>query len=246
MLGACSLGQNGSLQPKIKVNFEEQLNKQLIRKIIKIKHLFEPYVSFSIQVNVVLLKNHRSAFYLSDINRIMIPVKNFLNPEFKRQGVMGLFHELGHGFVFTLLRHKNLFVKKLIKKAYVDLVERAGFDVFKSRLDYNKTTESNPYFSIFDESSYIFGYPSELGHPYSSVGELFASTLTVIRFFPQEFSKRFKTMSLKEQLAVKDVFDTLIWAILFVNPSEDDLNELLPEHRSIKEVIEKYASQIYS
>ncbi len=104
------------------------------------------------------------------------------DPQFAK---IAVFHETAHAYFFkaaTLDLLYYAFNNSYFYKAVLDSVPSAD-------------PKTNPAFLLLDEGSY-FPHPSlpdsiyDLGHPYDNPAELFASTCTVLRFFPDEFFRR--------------------------------------------------------
>lgn len=97
------------------------------------------------------------------------------------------FHEMAHIFLPTevifrqgILSSEFEFLEKQAKEAW-EQRELPSLNKYKSEGWQEKVSS---LFNLVDESSYIGGIT---GHPYSFPSELFASTVTVFRFFPESF-----------------------------------------------------------
>ena len=223
---------------RIKIYSEVTLDKETLRKIYELVKTLDSYVH---PVSVVIIKTHpekHTGAYFGDRDRIEIPSSSFNNPEFENEGFIKLFHELGHAIRKRISLRPDQEANSALQAVYRNLVQEAGFDYWTSRLDFNVDTENSPYFSIFDESSYIPPHPSPYGHPYTSPVELYAGALTVLRFFPDEFIERFKNLSSEgKEDAVRAVVRSFIYVLLLTNQGSKDLEELLPQYKKILKAI---------
>lgn len=58
---------------------------------------------------------------------------------------------------------------------------------------------------LFDESTYLKNVSWDFGHPYDNLHELFASTTTVLKFFPKEFMQKVSKLNIEDQKVHKEV-----------------------------------------
>ena len=80
------------------------------------------------------------------------------------------------------------------------------------------------------ERRFIQGY----GHPYGNYDEMFASALTVFRFFPDEFINRYEKLGGDIKKAVRNAANSVLNVVETVNTDEAALQTLLPEYRTLK------------
>lgn len=166
----------------------------------------------------------------------------FTNPKFSNEGIIKLFHELCHSIFLKsiLYNQNNPRLNMELYNAYKTLIKESGLAnlILISKLTGPlKEIEDNDYFSIFDESSYISGIDISYGHPYSDHNELFASALTVFRYFPDEFIERYRKLSSDKQKVIGEVVKTIFSVLESIN--SDNINNLLPKYNSLKNLIKE-------
>lgn len=180
----------------------------------------------------------RGGVFDYDNYRIHLPSVIFTNPEFENEGLAKLDHELAHAIMQGL--GANSVDQRLnirIYNAYKDLVEGAGFQFpFRPNILGSIPTELLRFFEIFDESSYVeFNNKSgsDYGHPWQNFHELFASGLTVLRYFPHKFVEKYNNLPEDKRKLVKEVVE----AIISVPRAyyKEKFSKILPEHQQILE-----------
>lgn len=176
-------------------------------------------------------------FGVADPDSISLSSLHFTNPSFPGQHLLVAFHEFSHVILydyhdFRRMELSDLF-KLLSKKSSIERL--AAVLLFNIANTYNK---ENGIFRIFDESSYFkdkYGTKSNhFGHPYSNHQELFASALTVFRFFPEEFLERLNELELNERKLVSSIASCILRILEHRSSASEDLVELLPEFYKIK------------
>ena len=112
-------------------------------------------------------------------NEIRIYMPDDPSPELLEQGKVSGFHEAAH-----ILDHDEILSDYLKQE-------------MKNRMRRNKYA---PYeFKILKESSYCYiNSCMNKGHPESNFGEVFAGSITILRFFPFEFIKKTEELSSPE------------------------------------------------
>ena len=226
---------------------EEPLNETRLRNIYELRKLSGKF-NFPSPPDILIFKStdkeNRGGEYSYIDDSIYLPSILFTEPDFENEGTFSLWHELSHGIYQNAIneRRDQRIVSKLFD-AYKNLIEAAGYKIpmpSYSLFGVPKQVAENPYFRIFSESSYV---PSkrpvgvEYGHPYSDDTELFASGLTILRFFPNEFTERFKSLDQNQQLVVGNAAACIIDVLEKINPEEEALMELLPQYRQLKTLL---------
>ncbi|MBI2048053.1 MAG: hypothetical protein HYT27_02845 [Parcubacteria group bacterium] len=210
---------------------------QFAQKIKELSLPLLPYV-FSptiqrISISLVNEERRRGSMYSLPNNTIEAPYVMFSAPLYENEGERRVFHDLVHA-IEKAMQEKSSENIQLLRNAYEYLVLHAGFNSMSDKLHFSNKTENNPYFKIFDESSYTPPFrPSPYGHPYASHSELFASALTIFRFFPDEFIRRFRELNPHAQETVRFVTKQLFEGLLLYNPDIKALQKLIPRYEEV-------------
>jgi|GEM_PF-5375284 len=156
---------------------------------------------------------------------IFVDMEYFAEPRLKdiNDGQMVFFHEYAHYFmndrIEKPLKQEN---HHAIYENYKRLLRRTGYkpdDRKRSLIQEQKEIKAlreHPVFKIFREDSYCENHlkekdkPLEMGHPHENYKELFASTLTTLKYFPQEFIMRYGSLNDEDKKAVAEEIKTLI------------------------------------
>ncbi len=242
---------SGEEYQKVRFYSEIQLDEETKKRIDKMLAVFDKFTPRGApQVYIFKDENieYRGGVYSE--GQTKVPSNLFTSPEFQDEGLAKIFHETCHGVMEQFLTLKaDLGPSSEVFNAFKGLVEGAAEidpDLFKIPMPsfglfgVPKEVEENPYFSIFDESNYVnlppdkYGQEGTYGHPYSNFDELFASALTVIRFFPDQFIENYDSLDAKVQekvqKTVKAVFGVLTWFRKKPEDHQADLGELLPAY----------------
>lgn len=145
------------------------------------------------------------------------------DPDFKGEGLVVHHHELCHGLFSSL----SMPSKFRIAGAYFFLDE----DRF---IDHEMAEDSG--FRIFDESTHL---PEQirspdmlmLGHPYDNESEFFASAITTMRYFPDQFIEYFGKLDAKTRQMARLGISSVLAALESVNP---DVEKMLPRYRDFR------------
>lgn len=165
-------------------------------------------------------------------------------------GYMLLTHELAHRFANDLkdsgtkqkyIRNLSTIAEKIAKKAGVEMPYGTGL------FGPSDEIENNKLFRLFDESWYTKEKrepgSSGTGHPYSNFDEFFASATTVLRFFPEEFTKQAKQMNVDNIKLFVEYLSAMRSAYdfgLYSDFDKIDSSGLMPKlNSSIKELEEE-------
>jgi hypothetical protein len=183
--------------------------------------------------------DERSGSYNRNI--ILLSSDLFTNPRFEYDGPLVLFHEYAHAIVDSIIQRSSGDFREYDRliQAYRGLLATAGLSFPVRQLletalaTPSQNLEDNPYFSIFDESSYLGKEVAEgFGHPYDNPTELFASALTVLRYFPERFLVRYQSMEPAKRVAVKAVVEVVVQILSSRNRRVMD--QLLPQLSTIR------------
>ncbi|MBI5051622.1 hypothetical protein HZC08_02575, partial [Candidatus Micrarchaeota archaeon] len=82
---------------------------------------------------------------------------------------------------------------------------------------------------------------ASIGHPYSNEMELFASALTVFRFFPKQFVEYFDSSGEERKKVVAAAGLEVIRIVEKMAPDPEVARELLPEVEMIKTRLKPYS-----
>ena len=160
----------------------------------------------------------------------------FTPPRLEIDGIATVFHELSHGIMSgSVLFSRDQKPNNKLMQAY-DLLGKAR-DAYR-----NKKLHRDP-FEIFTESSYlstIAGKEMTGGHPWDNHNELFASALTIFRFFPDEFIQRYASLSSTEKDFTKGVCNAIFNILESINPETKALQKLLPKYEKLKQLFMVY------
>lgn len=230
---------------KIRIYSEIDLGGSTLKKLHQLSRDFDSFcLPPAVYIFEVERETMRGGMISYDEDRIELSSIIFTHPKFPNEGEMKLFHELSHAIAFEIVfapEYQRL--SKNLIEAYEQLVTKAGWKVpvpSFSLLGPPKEIEDNPYFSIFDESSYIKEKRTEerfiarFGHPYSDCSELFASALTVLRYFPKEFIERYKQLKPDQQETIRLVTRTILESLESINYYA--METLLPHYDLLKKL----------
>lgn len=170
-------------------------------------------------------------------------------PLYPNEALMSLDHELSHGIMDSIMQDSaDQRVNVQIWQAYEEVLKEAGFKVpmpVPKLLPPPREALNLPTFAIFREGSYTqekYGLEADgmHGHPYTNSTELFASGLTVLRFFPNEFINRFTKLTPSQKKAVRAAFHAFL-AVLEDQAKTPEIEKaiqtLLPQIDELREKV---------
>jgi len=225
----------------IRIYSEIPLPEDLLQKLHQLHRVFDKF-TFPPKVYIFEVEDEESRGGSYGGDKIELPSNIFTCPIFSNEGITKLFHELSHSVVDAIISNtRDQRANRILFTAYEQLVRKAGWKIpvpTFSLLGAPEEIENNPYFSIFDESSYVKKVQKNYGHPYSDHNELFASALTVFRFFPYEFVQRYNQLA-SGQKVVASVVRAIFDALESINPKREDINDLLPQQALLRKVYQK-------
>ncbi len=204
---------------------EVQLDPDLLEKA---KKTAEALGQLSYYTPIYIYKNDdpgRGGDFDPSTKRIDLPSIMFTDPVFKDEGIIRLSHEMAHAIMSNVINnHLDPRLNVMLVEVYKNLVLAAAtidpklftfpmrtFSLFGAP----EEVRNNPYFSIFSESSYVKTDANKdvlatYSHPFSNHDELFASALTVLRSFPDQFIARYMTLDPKMREPIREVVQTII------------------------------------
>lgn len=222
---------------KLRVISEKNVGKSLLAKVHDIHRLFSGYeddlsVILAIDENAQKIDFRRTPsteFGEFTANRfILMTTDNFTLPFFPRQPEMYATHEIAH----NIFHSSN--ISKYIGKRDLELEAKAALEnSFKALIDYSGGDPSSPLFRIFTENRHLGvsdqGMPSIMGYPSRTPSELFASTVTVLRYLKSGFLKDYGELVAYQRALVKQVCANTIKILTEINPSRDLLKRAFPD-----------------
>lgn len=166
---------------------------------------------------------------------VFVPVVTYESPRFPHEDEITLFKALAQNLAEREAQETVRSYKDLQKAA--EGFQPTDFNPIKLSHDIfvDDSTEQNPLFNVFDESAYTplgsrldaYNY----GHPYESPEQLLASTLTVARFFPDEFVKRFASFGSDGKNAIRDVVQSVKNVLVKTRQGHQGFSTLIPDQR---------------
>lgn len=193
-------------------------------------------------------KDQRGGVYSADSHRVEFTSISFTDPLFKKEGETKAFHELSHALMQNRINFQQDQRPVLTMfDAYHKLVRAAGWRIpipGFGLLGPPDEIENNPYFRIFDESHYtpeLKKSISSYGHPYSSYNEMFASVMSILHFFPDQFIANYMALTPKQREPVRTIVqavNSVLRSFALENPDKDVAN-LQPRLSDILETVTK-------
>ena len=225
-----------------RVYSEIPIDKAILKRIHEISESFD---AFSNPLSIYIYRfdgdEVMQGYHLSGFDYNRIHSNHFLKPRFEDDGVLGIFHELAHGIMSDkILSNKEQYSNQTLMKAYNRLRKASEVYIGETPEDEFIITPLSPYFNIFTESSYVGHLAKKevrAGHPWDNHNELFASALSVFRFFPYEFMHRYAELDEQKQDLIGKACKAVFGVLEFVNLNKKDLTRLLPKYEELKSFI---------
>lgn len=168
------------------------------------------------------------------VDQVQVNSGCFTNEEFSEQGMQTVYHELAHSLQDHGNEPSHLEEYLHVGDAYT-VLKRAS-DPFLMGI-----SEYSPLFKIFDESTYVLDSNPDYGHPYDNQYELFASALTIFRFYPKEFAEKYQNLNTNNPHAglVRDAATAVLDVLQIINPDKpNEMRKILPSYDRIRKVLE--------
>lgn len=178
------------------------------------------------------------ASYALELNTVSCDIKKMSNlDEMERS----LYHELSHALFWKLSLHLNRSDQnnaKNVFQSYKNIMNYNGWSLddldqefddfinFKTfTIEHIKEFETESLIRIFDESSYVHSTKDffdlkkhdPMGHPYENYNEFFASAMTVLRYFSDQFLENYKGLKDEEKHLVKPTVQVIFDIIRYKN-----------------------------
>lgn len=179
------------------------------------------------------------------MKRIKLPSTILESPKVEHEPGLTLFHEQAHSWLDYFSNKREFFgyMPKLarLSDAYWDMMGAAGvvskFTGSVFRLE-DRELLRNPLLFIFDESNYYAGELRELlvneGHPQDNYAELFASGLSVMRFYTDEFLDTLRSLPRREQALVKEVGGAILSIFEVVVQRKHTRERIMPKYETLE------------
>jgi hypothetical protein len=173
---------------------------------------------------------------------------------------ISIWHELSHTIFEDVLSHlnENNRIHKWggkpafrINERYVSAAERVK-DAWEQLGPFNlkdypeglsdeemKITilKDHPAAATLTESLYVTEEGMRrIGHPWDSEHEVFASTMTILRYLPEQFIQRYKLLDSDDQHKVANAVNATLGVLEVVNSSAD-VSDIIPEIKRIRGVL---------
>ncbi len=205
------------------------------------------------QANVYIHKSKdeqmRSGEYNGNTDEVHLSSVVFTKPLFPLEGTMRLYHELCHA-ALQKLKVDTTDPRQMISlySAYEKIAKQSNctLPIKISFIGPPAFLEEDSLFTLFDESTYLNKLVggegiAEYGHPYSDYDELFASAMSVMRFFTEEcISKYQKLRSADKRVAVKAgkiILNTFDYISQFAESFDPNVKiHVLPEYERLRKV----------
>lgn len=205
------------------VKYEASLPESQMRELLHLQRVFLDYAP----VASVTITEEEECHGFAPLETILLSRGCVTNPAFEDQDKVALYHELAHSLLDHNKEPRNI-------EEYLRLEDAHSH--FK---------ESNFPFDIFDEDSYVKVDP-KYGHPGDNHMELFASALTIFRFFPEEFIARYKgegefvLLWRSTREGISEVGLAVLDVLQSINPDKpEEMRQILPDYDRIRKVLEE-------
>lgn len=210
-----------------------------------IKELSDICARFGSSSDIYVFNNEhgRGGFANYFEGRIGLAAIAFEQPAYQQEGELNLFHEQAHG-MFNRVLHNERDHRSLVSlwQAYERLASASGYTIplpTFSLFGPTEQVEKESCFAHFDESNYvnISARDRGYGHPYNDYNELFASGLTVLRYFAEEFMQRLSLETSVRKGAIHNAGKQIMDFARAINTDEDALHRLLPNYDDLAKAL---------
>ena len=220
---------------------EIPLPQDTLRKLHEQAELFEIFAG---RVPTYVYKDDLiQAFYYRSLavpRGVTALSSNLFDSDVENLGLILQFHELAHGLEGT---NKLLFgnSNKTLEDAYRRLEDSNILTPVLKKAELLQEFPGISHFRIFDESEYL--YPGSLdirklftGHPYDNYKELFASALTIFRYFPDRFIRAYEHLTDQGKQVVAVAKDAVLDIVERRSPNRAATLTLLPEYERLRDL----------
>lgn len=215
---------------------EASIDPKELEKVAALRDAFEKFVLGLAPIYVKkspALKEEKeqvSGGFQSPTDRIIeMADKAFTDPLYEGEALGTAFHEMSHDIVSEFKEYDFISTLYELEAAYQPIA--ATYNREQSGAE-----RARELIGVLTESTYI-PVPGEklgasaAGHPWDNYNEMFASTLTVMRFHTDGFLRRFASLNAPEKAVVASFVQAAYNALYKLKSFdlEEDLNALLPE-----------------
>lgn len=169
------------------------------------------------------------AHYDQTFQHVVVPTREFTDPEYRDEGYHAACHELAHHLREATSGKKEIPAWHDLEKAYQALSERSHSRYELERNECMRTLREATYDVALHEGV----DPSRAGHPWDNENEMFASVVTVLRYFGQEFLTRYRKLTEANKKDVRGAVGASIRLLASMNPDHVALQELIPHSTDI-------------
>ncbi|HEV7424256.1 MAG TPA: hypothetical protein VGO21_03640 [Candidatus Paceibacterota bacterium] len=168
-------------------------------------------------------------------NRVALSYHEFMHPDVPGQAQQIAFHEICH----SIMQGAKLEGPQDV--AYKKMSE--GFSNIRQQANPNREELWNdPAFVIFREFSYYKTKPNAkkvlpAGHPWDNANELFASALTVFRYYSKEFMERLERFDPPTKAIVIQQIQNIFGLLRSMNSDPEVLKRFIPNIDNFKKII---------
>ena len=165
-----------------------------------------------------------SGYYVRSSETIVTPDNFLVFPQNKLAEQIRPIHEWTHHIYSKAMKRSPQAVKDL-DVAYDDMITN------KAMPDKSKT------FAVVNEETYLKKYlhsSDTQGHPYRNADEMTASTVTVLRAFPEQFMHEYDGLGPKDQARVRQAVGAVYTMLVAQNHDSKALKGLIPDIDAIR------------
>lgn len=209
--------EDRNISNRDRISTTVDLSKPVIEEAEQIIKHFEKY---QYMPQVVILDYEKSGIKMGLLSQVVyLSSPLFTHPDPPNEGFLALHHELSH-VLFAAVRN-NIVDQRLngrmfdTYKALVDSVSKSGQCgelAVPFAFSVRDCVGNSPQFSNLDEDTYMkrLNVSKGGGHPHDNYDELFASSLTVFRYFPDQFLERFFESDPETKKAASKVLNNVV------------------------------------
>jgi hypothetical protein len=170
-------------------------------------------------------------------NRVALSHREFTHPDVPGQAEQVACHEICHSIMYgsKFEGTQNEAYKK---------VREGFFNISKQADPGREKSWNDPAFIIFREFSYYKVKPDAkkvlpAGHPWDNPDELFASAVTVFRYYSKDFVGQLEKLNPKTKTVVKEAAQNIFGLLRSMNPDPVVLKRFIPNIEAIEKAVGK-------
>jgi hypothetical protein len=167
--------------------------------------------------------------------RVVLANQDFTDPSFPGQGQQVATHEMSHGILHgSQLEGAQFEAYGKLRDAYSEMMKVANENA--------NGPEKEPCLSVLREYSYYKNHPQNpedadtlpAGHPWSNTDELFASSVSVFRYYAKDFIKKFKALDPESKKLTAEAGKRVMNFLHSMNSDPATLKRLIPHIEEIE------------